>query len=88
MIYQGGQLTTDGDLFALAGRHAADVGELPQQPPGLEQELEDVAGVQLLLGGSCAQLTFLLLVPPPPLPLVIPLLVPWTDSFPYERKDF
>lgn len=42
-------LTTDGDLFAVAGGDAVDVGQHPEPLPRLEQELEDVARVQLLL---------------------------------------
>lgn len=43
------QLTADGDLSALAGGDAVDVGQHPHSFPGLQQELQDVAGVQLLL---------------------------------------
>lgn len=42
--------TTDGDLLAVAGGDLTDVGEDPQQPPGLPKELKDIARMELLLG--------------------------------------
>lgn len=44
------QLTANSDLLAVAGGDAVDIWQHSQQFPGLEQQLEDVARVQLLLG--------------------------------------
>lgn len=43
-------LTANGDFFAVAGGDAVDVRQHPQLFPRLQQQLEDVARVQLLLG--------------------------------------
>jgi len=43
-------LTTNGDLFAVARGNAVDVRQHPEPFPRLQQQLEDVARVQLLLG--------------------------------------
>lgn len=44
-------LTTHSDLLAVAGRDPGDVWQLGQMLPGFVQEIQDIASMELLLGG-------------------------------------
>ena len=44
-------LTTDGNFLAVAGGDPVDVWQTPEQLPSFQEELENIARVELLLGG-------------------------------------